>query len=577
LTVKPDASKGTIITPGIINVGNGGFLNLETSSTTYTEIVSDIIEIETGGQLILTGNSKQNKLITGKVKSGHLTVKPEATKTLTDTIADVFIGNGCNITIEPSVADTFFFPTTFELGDSRNLFVDNGGSISLLSDAVNKVSLITGLNSQIIDRNYTNSISGNVVAPINLLANQSYLLSSPMSNYSYRQSPVLKINQFNEATHNFMLLNNLALMQKNIGYIAQSNMDTLLQFSGNLNAGNISTDSLSYTSTGNTVNNAGWHLIGNPYLSYIDWNADSIQKKNIGNTLYFWNGFNISYHLNGTYGLSLNGGTSWIAPENAFFVKTNANAKGFIRFSNKAQSFSPVDQQPTSINYPFIKLTLSCNSLTDETAIRFLPISNEEYDTQLDAAKLMLFKTETPQIYSLTKTNTMLAINSLPYTNSSQQTITLGLKVNSPQYYTLSMTKQNTDTAKLYLHDLITKQMIDFIAHPSYTFQHDSTMISNRFEFLINPKLTGIENLATKNNNEEINIYSFKKQIRVTIVSNNFTGAKFEVYDIFGRLIYSDKFKENQYLHALNQRSAWYVVKVTTLNTITAKQVFISE
>ncbi|HEY0896882.1 MAG TPA: T9SS type A sorting domain-containing protein [Sphingobacteriaceae bacterium] len=111
-----------------------------------------------------------------------------------------------------------------------------------------------------------------------------------------------------------------------------------LDYVGVLNQGPV-TVSLSHTANGEATD--GFYLLGNPYASTLDWNASGWVKSNITGQIWIYNPATKQYAIydgvNGT-----NGGNQYIAPGQAFFVKTTGT--GSITF-NEAVKVSKTASQ----------------------------------------------------------------------------------------------------------------------------------------------------------------------------------------------------------------------------------------
>lgn len=79
---------------------------------------------------------------------------------------------------------------------------------------------------------------------------------------------------------------------------------------------------VSYTDNG-TPTTDGWNLVANPYPCTIDWDSGSWTKTNLDDAIYVYDAANQVYmtYING---VGNNGGSQYIAPGQAFWVKANA-------------------------------------------------------------------------------------------------------------------------------------------------------------------------------------------------------------------------------------------------------------
>ncbi len=576
LTVKPDVTKGQITTPGEIYIGDEGELIVETTPDTYTEVSTTVLTIGRKGRLTVkpdvTKLGLYGKLRAGQVKSGRLTVKPDVTKPETDSILSVLIGKYCSLLIDPSEADSSF-ETYAELGENQKLYIENGGSINLINDLYHQTNFFVREGSQIIDMNDTNTIIGNAEIEKDLFPGGHQIFTAPVNNTIYRTSADLSLLQYSEPLQNFSPLADYTKLLPATGYLANCLKDTIFHLSGSLNAGNILKDNLTYTNS--DPNLSGWNLVGNPYISYLNWNSESILKQNIDPVLYTWNSTNFAYYLSGAREYSLNGGNNWISPKDGFLVKAKTNQTGSILFTNQAQHFVPTAKYSKVPSYPLIHITLSNAQYSDEAVIRYLSEATEEFDSDVDAVKLFSLNSDVPQIYTSTPLNTLLAINSLPVAKNEIMDLPIMLTVGTQGIYTISFGLQNMDTTQIYLNDVVTGTLINLNDNPVYMFVHDSTQLENRFRILINPVISDIENPDGNLAKENIEIYSAQNVVFANVQQNAPT-YRFEIFDLRGQLIYTEICSSNHIQLKMNQPAGCYVVKITSGKSVTTKRVFIN-
>ena len=145
------------------------------------------------------------------------------------------------------------------------------------------------------------------------------------------------------------------------------------------------TFSVTYTNTG-SVNEDGWNLVGNPYPSTIDWDSPNWTKVNMSNAVQILNPDNQQYaaYVNGA---STNGGSRYIASQQAFWVYANASSPQLIG-TEKVKS--PVDQPffKTQNISPGMSIVVSNSTMSDECVMRHVDGATDVYDWEYDAYKL---------------------------------------------------------------------------------------------------------------------------------------------------------------------------------------------
>jgi hypothetical protein len=205
-----------------------------------------------------------------------------------------------------------------------------------------------------------------------------------------------------------------------------------------------------------------------------------------------------------------------------------------------------------------VRLELSGNGYTDETVIRFLDVATTDFDGQWDAHKLFGSVDEAPAIYS--SDNDMMAINSLPAAN----TVPVGVKAGVTGEFTIAAT-ETSEFTDVILEDVLTGAITD-LKNNAYTFSYDMNM-DNRFILHFTPMAVG-ENPA-----DLINIYSSNKDVYVTVPAN--TNGDIVVYNLMGQEVARTMIHGASNKITLN-RSAYYVVKVVSNETVVTEKVFVN-
>ena len=243
-------------------------------------------------------------------------------------------------------------------------------------------------------------------------------------------------------------------------------------YTGELNAGTISSDTtISYT-VGADTNMNGFNLIGNPYPSGIDWDATGLAKTNIDDALYVWDGNNSRYSSYITTGKAqTNGGSNFIGSQQGFFVKARGPATLVMNNSIRTHTNSSVFRSnPDNI----LKLTFKNDSMTDETVIRFTTDATKNFDGNFDAYKLFGYKTS-PQLYTVINQKVYASINSLPEATLDSTKVQLNLSIGFSGNFKIVANGVNSfnnsaiiileDTKLKVKHDLTIDTIYSFYAH----------------------------------------------------------------------------------------------------------------
>ncbi len=302
--------------------------------------------------------------------------------------------------------------------------------------------------------------------------------------------------------------------------------DATIDFVGKLNQGEVNVSSnITFTNTG-TPTGDGFCLVGNPYMSNIDWEAASITKTNIGSVIYALNPTTGSY---ATYDVAtstgVNGGTRYISAGQGFFIRTNA-ASPVLKFQEAAKvtnaggNFFKSLNNPiinTSSNFAKIKLTATRDSVSsDELVVVLGDTAKREGTDGSDAAKF--FNDNTLNFYTRSTELRNLAINYFPKPTAND-TIRVsffstvdGIKFNGT--YSIKVTELSGLPSNLmvYLWDTYANQMVNLKETNEYIFNLNTDVASagnDRFKILFKQDtstVTKITNFTGSISRKKVNI-----------------------------------------------------------------------
>ncbi|MBE7175180.1 MAG: DUF2341 domain-containing protein [Mucilaginibacter polytrichastri] len=277
------------------------------------------------------------------------------------------------------------------------------------------------------------------------------------------------------------------------------------------------------TSIANNIeprNVRGFHLLGNPYASGINWNklnrngaASSLYAPNIEPAVWFFNPTNKQYEAyidaNPASGDTTNAvftgtgsATNIIASGQGFFIRTRAGGSGF-RFMEAAKTVSqapasglnklmgvPAGQRAAAV-VPSVRLRLIKDELNDdEVLIRFRDDAQPEYNVEEDAADMG----GSGALISLSTTEDdgshPMAIDTRPMPFSPGK-IRLLVDATADGLYTMNRKELTGFPAhrSLWLHDHFTGDSLDIVQNENYTFRilrsDEKTFGKERFELRI--------------------------------------------------------------------------------------------
>ncbi len=508
-TASGTATSGTITTnpTSVSLLGNHYFTlgtNLISDNTWEGDISSDWNTI---------GNWTLNKVPTSTTNSIIPTTPVGGRFPLISTTA-----NACKLTIQSSAI------VIINAGNSLTLtgnFVNNG-TLTLKSPANSGASAsfidngnISGTGTYQFERYFTGGAFHYVSAPISGGNAASALFTThPSGNFNpnffkYNEALDIDGNPLTAPAGAFDDKNMVAgwlyayndritsvPMEAKRAYAFYTDIDQLKTFIGTPNTGNQNITNLNYTANDIIADNLGtpipelydgWNLVANPYPSAIDWNLIKNDLQYVDEGIYVWNGTQYSSYVNGISGGSGNL-TNLIAPMQGFFVRANNSSNpGAFSLNNSHRKHSAeiylksTSKEKATINN-IVKLQISANGYVDNNIIYFTENATDDWDGRYDALCLFAQKTNIPNFYSITKSQTRLTINGLPEEQIGNTTVNLGVKVLTSGTYTISLKELNGfDNERVYLEDKYLNKTIDLKSVTSYTFDHTSGEVKDRF------------------------------------------------------------------------------------------------
>jgi hypothetical protein len=303
---------------------------------------------------------------------------------------------------------------------------------------------------------------------------------------------------------------------------------------------------------------AGFNYVGNPYPSYIDWNAASgWVKTNMDAATYVENSGN--WAVFPFPGPPVNAGSNIIAPGQGFFVRVSSGqTAGTLSMNNAVRTHTSTPFLKSSpANY--VRLVATGNDKSDETVVRFDSDATAQFDGQYDAIKLDAADASFPQIYSVT--DRKLAYNALPETS----TVQLGFKAGVSGSYTIGM-NDIADIQFVTLADTKTGEQTD-LSGKSYTFNYVAGENENRFVLHFSALSVNETKIA------DANIYSFQKTVFVNMKGQS--KGDIYIYNISGQLVATRLAAQGMNEIGL-AFTGNYVVKVVTLDNSMVRKVFVN-
>ena len=313
--------------------------------------------------------------------------------------------------------------------------------------------------------------------------------------------------------------------------------ETTLNFQGNLHTGTFTSPALSWTNTSEPDQYEGWHLLGNPYPSAIDFSqanidAGNISLTNLDNTVYFYDDNTDNYKYYNTSTGGVNGGTQYIPAMQGFFVHASAN-KAQLQVTNAARTHNTTDFYKSKTNN-YISLSAVGNNLSDETKIVVLPEATAGFEGTLDIYKMYSQALEHPFLYSLND-NIEYALNAVPEI-SENTIIPLGVSSQNSGTYQIILNDISGINLPIYLYDKEQDNFQDLSVNNVYEFNFSGGAEKNRFELRFS-ELSSTDNISES----KISIYPNPTNKYLHINCGNINVKNIEILNITGKLIYNFK------------------------------------
>lgn len=257
--------------------------------------------------------------------------------------------------------------------------------------------------------------------------------------------------------------NNINTFIPGKGYLVAYQQNGTKTFNGNLNAANVTLSGLTNTS-GSAY--PGWHLVGNPFASAINWNAGDWTKINITATAQVWNSASGSYQTTTE--------VSGIIPAmNGFMIYTTGN--GQLTIPTNSRVHNAANWYKSDEEFILLKANDLEGQTSQSSIIRFNPASTEVYDVDFDSYFLAGFA---PMFYSVSGSS-LYALNTLPAI-SNDLVIPLGFVKNTATNFNIELAK-NISGAIVYLTDKKTNKVTNLNNNPVYAFTASDGDDANRF------------------------------------------------------------------------------------------------
>ncbi len=337
---------------------------------------------------------------------------------------------------------------------------------------------------------------------------------------------------------------------------------------GALNSGTISP---TVTRTGTTAGARGFNLVGNPYPSYIDWDAVYADATHLRNAVWFrtYNGSQMVFHTYGDGDAVPEITSPTIAPMQAFWVKVDADGNtGTLTFKNSHRSHFTTGANPLKVkasdNRQRLRLVISNGTSQDEMLVVGKSHALDDRDSY-DIEKMTNNNPEIPEIYTSVG-NEELVINAMQSINEGT-TFALGIRPGKAGSFTITTTQLENISGQVVLVDQLNGTETELTEGSSYSFSSDGTATNDRFsvEVRVPGALTSVETSSIKT----LSVYNLNNSI---LISGIKAGEKISIFNSMGQLLQNftasgdrtelqHTFSPGVYLIKVNHQSGKFTVR----------------
>ena len=229
----------------------------------------------------------------------------------------------------------------------------------------------------------------------------------------------------------------------------------------------------------------GWNLIGNPYASAFDWDHPGINKTNIGNVIYYYDDTADQYKYYGGGTPVSQGisvnGGSRYIPAGQGFFVKATNS-GVFSIPNDARVHNDQAFWKKAENINnLIRLQIESKDYTDEIVLRALKGTTYDYDIKYDALKLFPNNKDNPYLYSLNFEKDKRFAINSIDNTAEKKNIPLGIYTGTNDVYKLRLTVNSFEYCHVWLEDIYAETKINLLKQSEYIFLQAQGNDTERF------------------------------------------------------------------------------------------------
>jgi hypothetical protein len=479
----------------------GGTLNLNANLTT-TSTNSTPSNISLNGSTI--SGTPTLTLATGSTLTMNLSANTNFGGTIVGTSLG-FVKNGAGtLSLTGATALSFIDFTisggTYRLNSNQQLTLSgsltNNGTFTMRSGATfvpsATVSNITGTGTYNVQRFLTDNAATWSTANTSRFWYMGVPVNNaPRSSFGNYNETANRLFSYSEYTKTYTnITDNAALLTRGTGYVHRRSTNDTLTFSGTAANGLLGSANSQTGMTRTSGSSVGFHLVSNPYMAYVDWNA--VTKTNIESTYYIrsaapgnisalisYNSVGPNYAAGGVPSITNIDHVRYLAPMQAFWVRVGSTATTGSLGMNTGM-LSHQTSNPGLKNTTVFPTLARVNLVDGPRFDQLLVFMNQDMSNavdQYDSEKM--FVSGTPQIYTMAA-GKKLVMNGL---NSNKKKISVPLYLELPEskVYNLQLAEYILEDGLILLEDKQEGTIQDFTIHDTYAFYANSGVLSNRF------------------------------------------------------------------------------------------------
>ncbi len=376
------------------------------------------------------------------------------------------------------------------------------------------------------------------------------------NDYDFFAFDETEINEYEYWLNQKLPANDITSFLPGKGYLVAYQQSGLRKFTGILNSNDISPAFLTYTPGSQAE---GWNLVGNPFPCAINWTNGTWTKNNIDAEAQVWVESAQSYKT--TMDISVN---NIIPSMNGFMVHASTSGATLTipadaRIHNSTNWYKSGEED-------FILLLANDTERgsSQSSIIRFNPAATNEYDTKFDSYFMSGFA---PMFYSVSG-NQAFALNTLPQKEHGLA-IPFSFIKNGSSNFNIELAKNIPGTA-MYLEDRKTATIQNLVENPVYNFTAAGGDDANRFVLHF-----GTEGISDGSSNANFSVWYYDGYIHFSALPADI--LELSLVDISGRnLISLNKATSDKISIGNGFAPGWYLVKLTLMDNIVIKKIFIN-